>query len=108
MTRKKSLALRGAKQRALKKAARLYEDFTGHEGAIIARVPSPKIPKALAVIGECDGIMYTTIRSGEHEKYIHKFSKKARPLFCVAPDGSQIYLIGGEYRFTERGIVDKS
>jgi len=108
MSRKKSLVSHGADRLEFLKAARLYENFTGDAGAVIARVPPIKIPRAVAVVGECDGIMYTTVRDGQHEKYIHKFSKKARPLFCISPDGSQIFLIGGEYRFTERGIIDKS
>lgn len=92
----------------VKRAAELYEKFTGHGGETIARVRAPKIPKAVAVIGECDGILYSTVRDGVLEKYIHKFKKSARPLFCVSPDGKQIFLIGGEFRFTERGIVDKT
>lgn len=89
-------------------AAKLYERFTGHGGATIAKVPQPKHYKAVAVIGEIDGIMYSTVRDGVLEKYIHKFKKSARPLFCVSPDGKQILLIGGEYNFTERGIIDKT
>lgn len=91
-----------------KQAAQLYENFTGHAGAPIARMKAPTIPKALAVIGEVDGILYSTVRDGQLEKYIHKFKKSARPLFCISPDGKQIFFIGGEYKFTERGIIDKS
>lgn len=92
----------------LKDAARLYEKFTGESGAVIAKIPMPTMPKVLAVVGEIDGILYTTVRDGVKEKYIHRFAKAARPLFCVSPDGKSIHLIGGEYRFTERGIIDKA
>lgn len=108
MTRKKFLVSHGQSRAESLEAARLYENFTGDAGAVIAKIRPPKIPRALAVIGEIDGLMYTTVRDGQHEKYIHKFSRKARPLFCVSPDGKQIFLIGGEYRFTERGIIDKT
>jgi hypothetical protein len=55
-----------------------------------------------------DGILYSTVRDGVLEKYIHKFRKADRPLFVVSPDGKQLFLVDGNYTFTERGIVDMS
>lgn len=89
-----------------RKAANIYGDFTGHEPEVVEVVQKPAFPDAVAVIGECDGILYTTVRDGITESYIHKFKKKSRPLFCVSPDGKQLILLGGSYDFTERGIVD--
>ena len=89
-------------------AAKLYENFTGHGGETIARIPAPTMPKAVAVIGEVDGILYSTVRDGALEKYIHRFKKSARPLFCVSPDGKHIFFIGGNYTFTELGVIDKT
>lgn len=88
------------------RAARQFEDFTGHPGKTIARIEKPVYPDAVSVIGECDGVLYTTVRDGEKEAYIHRFRKTSRPLLCVSPDGKTLYLLGGAYRFTERGIVD--
>lgn len=89
-------------------AADLYSRFSGHEAESIGKVPAPRPLKTAIAIGECDGILYTTVRDNRTEKYIHKFRKADRPLLTVAPDGSQIVLVGGNYRFTERGIVDDS
>lgn len=86
----------------------LRERFTGHDSRPPRSVTVPPIPSAVAVIGKCDGILYTTVRDGKTEKYIHEFALKDRPLFCIAPDGRQILLIGGRFVFTERGIVDLS
>jgi len=58
-------------------------------------------------IGTCDGVLYTTMRDGVKESYIHKFRKKSRPLLVSSHDGKQIMILGGGYSFTERGIVDK-
>lgn len=91
----------------VREAADLYERFTGHAAEEIGRVPAPTMPQVLVAVGECDGILYSTVRDGKLEKYIHEFKKSARPLFCVAPDGSALFLIGGKYTFTERGIVDR-
>lgn len=89
-------------------AADLRERFTGHDSKRVDVLDVPPLPSAVAVIGKCDGILYTTVRDGKTERYIHEFAKSDRPLFCVTPDGLQILLIGGRYVFTERGIVDLS
>jgi hypothetical protein len=93
---------------AVKKAASLYERFSGHQAEGIGRVHVPPIPPVGVCIGEVDGILYTTVRDGQVEKYIHKFAAKDRPLFVVSPDGRSIHLLGGKYRFTELGLVDAS
>lgn len=100
----KKLTARQSKQVA--QAVSLYEQFTGHEGEVITAIDKPKYPDAVAVIGLVDGIMYSTVRDGIAEKYIHEFSGKSRPLFAVSPDGKCLLLIGGSYNFTDRGIVD--
>lgn len=92
----------------VEKAAALYERFSGHDAEFVGRVAVPKIPAVAVAIGEVDGILYSTVRDGRLEKYIHKFHKSDRPLFVVDPHGKCLYLIGGNYRFTERGIVDRS
>lgn len=92
----------------IKRASELYENFSGHEAEIVATFPKPEYPDVLIEIGDVDGILYTTKRDGNIEKYIHKFHKDAKPLFCVSPAGDTIYFIGGEYDFTDRGIVDRT
>lgn len=95
-------------QNQLAKAKDLYERFSGHDAEEIGTVKIPALPSVGVAIGEVDGILYSTIRDGVLEKYIHKFHKADRPLFVVAPDGKALYLLGGNYNFTERGIVDRS
>ena len=95
----------------LRKGAKLYQNFTGHHDEFeVMKVRVPGFPEKLTelvVIGECTGILYDTIRDGELEKYIHQFKRKnSRPLFCITPDGNQIVLLGGAYKFTDRGIID--
>ena len=88
-------------------AAQLYADFSGHEPEIIGTLDKPTVPDVLIGIGDIDGIMYSTIRDGKLERYVHEFKKTSRPLFAVSHDGKQLYMLGGAYTFTERGIVDK-
>lgn len=101
-----SSSLTDAGKKMVNAAARLFEDFTGHDAEHVATVDKPEMPDVLLAVGEIDAICYTTVRDGETEKYIHEFKKKCRPQFCVTPDGKQIVLLGGEYTFTDRGIVD--
>lgn len=97
-----------AKSTQLRKAEQLYEDFSGHEAEVIGRMPKPVVPDVALAIGEVDGILYSTIRNGKVERYIHRFKAKSRPLLASSHDGKQLYLLGGAYDFTERGIVDKT
>jgi hypothetical protein len=92
----------------LREAATLYEDFSGHNAEVVAELDKPAIPDVLIAVGDCDGILYTTVRDHKTERYIHEFKAKSRPLFAVSFDGKQIHLLGGAYDFTERGIVDKT
>ncbi len=57
-------------------------------------------------VGECDGILYSTVRDGNPEQYIHKFKRSARPLLVASHDGAQLALVGGDFVFTDRGITD--
>lgn len=85
----------------LDKVKRLYRSFTGREPTRVKRVATPRIPKALMVLGYCDFIGYT-IPGGSRFK--HNFATGSRPLLCS--DGKKLYLIHGRYRVTSRGIVD--
>lgn len=90
------------------RAALLAERFTGHDAEILADIEVDPLPDAVAVIGECDAVCYTTVRDGRRESYIHEFRSRDKPLLAVSPDGRRLLLIGGRYLFTERGIVDRS
>ena len=89
----------------IKRAATLYEEFTGHDAVECGTVDMPE-HDVVAVIGELDGVLYTTIRDGVKESYIHEFKKSSRPLLCVSEDGKQLYIVGGQYIFKDTGIND--
>lgn len=97
-----------SKNPAVKRAASLFERFTGHEAEALGKIKVKPLPRVAVFVGDLDFVGYTTIRDGVKEKYIHKFTAKDRPALCVSPDGKQILIVGGNYTFTERGIVDMS
>lgn len=82
-----------------------FEEFTGMTPEYIDKKDLPKLEVGFK-IGTCDGLLYTTVRDGRTEKYVHKFKRRARPILVSNFDGSFIALIGGHYKFTDRGIVD--
>ena len=90
----------------LSDAAELLRDFSGHEPSEIVRISQKGFHKGL-VLGELDGVLYTTVRDGNREAYIHKFRKQSRPLLAVSSDGTQIGIVGGRYQVTEAGIEDR-
>jgi ribosome modulation factor len=91
----------------MQQARKLFKDFSGHDLTHGRKIKAPAMPKVLIQIGTIDGVLYTTVRDGKTERYIHEFKRSARPTFAVSPDGKQLFMLGGAYNFTERGIVDK-
>ena len=57
-------------------------------------------------MGYCEAILYSTTHAGVAKLYKHKFAKGSRALLCAGPGKSQLYLIGGRFHVTDRGIVD--
>lgn len=97
-----------AESAEVRKAASLFQRFSGHDAEPIGHMEIPPSPRVLVAIGELDALLYTTVRDGKREKYIHHFKHSDKPVFAVSPDGRSIHILGGRYRFTERGIVDTS
>ena len=90
----------------VKQAIKRFESFTGMNVEYIDQVEVQPIDDVMLTMGKCTGIMYSTVRDGVQEKYLHQFKKSAQPLLCVSSDGLQLYLIGGSYSVTDKGIED--
>jgi hypothetical protein len=88
------------------RAAQLYEDFTGEPARHVRQVRTRDHDTVLAV-GPAEAVAYNAVRDGKRASFIHEFRKGSRPLLAVSHDGSQLYLLGGAYRFTDRGIEDR-
>jgi hypothetical protein len=90
----------------MKEAIERYKEFTGMEPEFYDawQVNHPEVG---FVVGTLDAVLYTTVRDGITESYQHKFKKNSQPLLCSTHDGKQLVIVGGRYRFTNRGIVDK-
>lgn len=95
-----------SKWHKLKEASARFEEFSGHQAKFIDERGLKKMDVGFK-IGTIDFIGYTTKRDGRVEKYVHKFKKKCQPILASNYDGKYISVVGGNYHFTDRGIVDK-
>lgn len=105
VSRRKNPVTPATKSAKVNRAVALYERFRLENPEYVEEI-NLTLPDVAMVVGECDGILYTTIRDGKKEKYVHKFAAKSKPTLAASSDGKQLLLIGGHYNFTERGIVD--
>lgn len=90
----------------MRDAEDLYERFTGHRAGYVDKHADAHFQTGLKV-GSIDGILYTTVRDGVTEHYIHKFKKTSRPALAVSHDGKKFQAVGGRFEFTERGFIDR-
>lgn len=89
----------------LTKAVRLYRAFREAEPRR-AQHYRLKLPKALARMGPCEFIGYMTTHRGKVKLYWHQFEVGSRPILYAGPRRQQLFLIGGRYGVTGRGITD--
>ena len=89
----------------LEQAARAFEEFTGREATKIERHRGSEV-RAGWLLGSVAEISYIATRDGERALYVHKFKRRSRPQLVSSADGSQLYLLGGAYSVTDRGIED--
>jgi hypothetical protein len=91
---------------AVREAVQRFTGFKGERPQSVKRVRVADLPKVMLTIGDCIGIMYRTHRGGRTDSYLHRFKKSSRPTLCCSSDGKTLYLLGGAYRVTNRGIED--
>lgn len=88
----------------------LYRDFNHYEASQTVRVKHPRvIPPVVVDLGELVGIIYRSDKGqlgkgkpGQPQAYIHFM--QAPPRLVSSIEGTQLYIVGGSYRITQRGI----
>ena len=88
-----------------KQARALFKRFQDREprgDSEIIQVGGLAVPTVALAMGPVVGIGYNRIADGKD--YFHRF-EESRPVLYVKSDGSQLYILAGGYRVTERGIV---
>ena len=90
----------------LKAAVAKYEEFAGQKATKGKWVNIPEPPRVCVFVGDIRQINYQAAREGNPEKveYYHRF-KKPFPKLVADPKTGKLYIAGGNYRLTARGIV---
>ncbi len=91
--------------RSYKKAVSLYRDFTGENPRHLEDW-DVVVPSHAMEVGKVTGIMYKARVDGQLQEFLHEFTGRSRPILAASSDGRQLLLLGGDYKMTERGIVD--
>jgi len=89
----------------LRDACSLYEKFHRFAPDLVARSSCRRtIPEVLVKIGKLRGLIYSSDKGdrGCPKSYIHFMEQE--PLLACDAKGTQLYILGGNYRVTRRGI----
>jgi len=88
------------------RAAKAFQAFSGHRPTGVKRARLPDTDVSGWRMGPVVGIAYEARRDGKTQQYFHEFAKPARPDLVSRDDGRQLFISGGNYTVTERGIED--
>src|SRR5215470_14134427 len=100
----------GMDERCLEDGKELYRVFHNSPARRVIRLRYERrcdhngLPRALVDLGALRGLIYSADRDGcgRVKTFIH-FMETPPRLMCD-PQGSQLYVVGGRYRITRRGI----
>ncbi len=84
--------------------AEAYEENREHRVDDAAIVELSPLPSAVWALGELARVEYDRIEDGEHVRRYHDFEDD-RPLLAVDQDDHRLWIVGGSYTVTNRGIV---
>jgi len=104
-TREAPLATSAAYPSFIQAAEKRFRLFHCFGPAQVVRAPCRRvIPKVLVHLGYLRGLIYSSDKQTPKQSrtYIHFMETPAR-LACN-PEGTQLYIVGGRYRVTPRGI----
>jgi hypothetical protein len=96
---------RASSRQTLEGAQTLFRIHHRFPARAVIRLPCRRIiPKVLVQLGSLRGLIYSSDKGnrGCPKTYIH-FMERPPKLACD-PNGTQLYILGGRYRVTPRGI----
>ena len=102
--REREYAVQGCDS-SLKTAHELFERFHSFASPKTLRRQCPRLmPRVLVNLGELRGLIYRSDKEqcGRPRTFIHFM--ETPPLLASDPEGKQLYIVGGNYRVTARGI----
>lgn len=89
---------------AAEEALEAYEENREEDAEVIVEACIP-MPAVLATLGTLARVEYDRDEGGEPVRRYHDFEDE-RPMLAYDPqNGGQLWIVGGDYRVTSRGIV---
>jgi hypothetical protein len=89
-----------------RRAVQAFEAFKGEKPTRLRRVTLPDHDQFGWEMGPLLGIAYEARRDGRKAKYFHEFKRNAGGRLVSSDDGRKLYIEGGRYKVTDRGIED--
>ena len=92
-------------QQGQRRGRRLYQRFNQFPADRVQRVACDRrMPPVVVSLGELVGVMYRSDKwqRGQPRVYVHRM--RTPPQLASNVAGTQLYIVGGNYRITERGI----
>ena len=93
----------------IREAEEAYDQFhwgeTGRRRISPRRLP--RAPKVLVELGSLEAVTYGTTKAGDgYSHYEHAFGETggAKPRLAMDPKTKRLWIVGGRYTVTERGI----
>lgn len=83
-----------------------FEAFKGERPARLRRSRLPDHDVTGWEMGPLLGVAYEARRDGQTQRYFHEFKKSARPKLVASDDGRNLYIDGGHFKVTDRGVED--
>lgn len=90
----------------LRRALASYRAFREAEPGGVRRITAAPTPKALWRMGVFEFVGYMTTHQGKPALYVHHFAPGSRPVLVAGTKRNALYLLGGRFRITARGITD--
>jgi hypothetical protein len=90
---------------AIAQGAGLYQAFSGFQPGQVRRLRAARVmPPVVVELGQLVGLIYRSDKwhLGRPRTFIHFMEQRPRLVCNVA--GTQLYILGGRYRVTRRGI----
>ena len=90
----------------LSQAAQMFRRFHGFDPKTVTSIAGERsIPRTLVRLGDLVEVSYRSNKFDRKTRdYVHKFGTP-RPTLCTRPDGRGLFIVGGRFRNTARGIV---
>jgi len=91
----------------LERARKTFRKWHQFDAKDVVRVKgSDRIPRTLVKLGEIPEFIYRSNKwEGKAVTYRH-VTKRPRPLLCTGPSGKGLYIVGGNTRVTDAGLVN--